>query len=583
MVGIALTGGRRDWPLDMFVFNMDKKALEPVYTLCSGIPSVYSLLFWNHLDQDILLCGTKTGAVYTWDLDNARITNKPQFEIGMSPCVSLSNSDDILVTQDKLGSVKLWQETPCSWTEIKSFHLDHTGFCRVDVSNLKDNFAALPRHKGGLEIYNLKSYEKVTSFNDSDTDIYEQLGELMACKLITISGITYVIAAYENEELSLVSLAVLDVCICRHPPPPVDQGRPKPSPLVGTCFQATQALDGSCPCQDSAVRLIQVCSTIPAIQVQLPQQGYETCQSNGTVCHHHALVLVNVVATPSSFHSWQDRICAHIVLLGQQSTILSHPPANGVPPHRVMVEKQPLSAGSTVGICLVCYPDLTPCILVAVLPLVQCLVTWTGISSVRPAAMPDATDVIIGFHNFIDDSKEFIVKELSAFSVCGTLLSNWMLKPPYAIKELPTAAKKQASYIVNKLHGNPWDSGGYGLQPARIPHLPCHNACRNCLGQGSRNEKFLAKYTPRPFVDLYDREWQELGNYKLVISKFFCITQPPQNISLTNHEISLRRMCGNRMVVISEKQDAELKQVTYLAPSWARLCEVWDLIDVAAD
>nr|CAD7448915.1 unnamed protein product [Timema bartmani] len=53
--------------------------------------------------------------------------------------------------------------------------------------------------------------------------------------------------------------------------------------------------------------------------------------------------------------------------------------------------------------------------------------------------------------------------------------------------------------------------------------------------------------------------------------------------SLTNHEISLRRMCGNRMVVISEKQDAGLKRVTYLAPSWARLCDVWDLIDVTVD
>nr|CAD7577470.1 unnamed protein product [Timema californicum] len=190
----------------MFVFNMDKKKLEPVYTLCSEIPSVYSLLFWNNSDKDVILCGTKSGAVYTWDLDNARITNKPQFEIGTSPCVSLSDSDDILVTQDKLGSVKLWQETPCGWTEIKSFHLDHTGFCRVDVSNLYDNLAALPRHKGGLDIYNLKSYEKVTSLNDSDTDVYEQLGELMACKLITISGVTYVIAAYENEELCLWDL-----------------------------------------------------------------------------------------------------------------------------------------------------------------------------------------------------------------------------------------------------------------------------------------------------------------------------------------------------------------------------------------
>nr|CAD7266198.1 unnamed protein product [Timema shepardi] len=42
-------------------------------------------------------------------------------------------------------------------------------------------------------------------------------------------------------------------------------------------------------------------------------------------------------------------------------------------------------------------------------------------------------------------------------------------------------------------------------------------------------------------------------------------------------------MCGDRMVVISEKQDTGLKRVTYLAPSWARLCEVWDFIDVAVD
>nr|CAD7264826.1 unnamed protein product [Timema shepardi] len=37
---------------------------------------------------------------------------------------------------------------------------------------------------------------------------------------------------------------VLDVCICRHPPPPVDHGRPEPSPLVDTCCQGTQAFNG---------------------------------------------------------------------------------------------------------------------------------------------------------------------------------------------------------------------------------------------------------------------------------------------------------------------------------------------------
>nr|CAD7416112.1 unnamed protein product [Timema poppensis] len=43
-------------------------------------------------------------------------------------------------------------------------------------------------------------------------------------------------------------------------------------------------------------------------------------------------------------------------------------------------------------------------------------------------------------------------------------------------------------------------------------------------------------------------EWQELGSYN--------------------------------MVIIREKQDAGLKQVAYLAPSWERLFDVWDLIEV---
>nr|CAD7608183.1 unnamed protein product [Timema genevievae] len=97
--------------------------------------------------------------------------------------------------------------------------------------------------------------------------------------------------------------------------------------------------------------------------------------------------------------------------------------------------------------------------------------------------------------------------------------------------------------------------------------------------KGAEKKKFLANYTPTSFIVLNDREWQELGNHKLVLSKFFSNTQPPQKIGLTNHEISLRRMCGDRMVIISEKQHAGLKRVTYLAPSWARLCELWDLID----
>nr|CAD7569608.1 unnamed protein product [Timema californicum] len=48
-------------------------------------------------------------------------------------------------------------------------------------------------------------------------------------------------------------------------------------------------------------------------------------------------------------------------------------------------------------------------------------------------------------------------------------------------------------------------------------------------------------------------------------------TQPPQKIILINHEISLRRMCGDHMVVIIDKQDAGLKRVTYLVRIWVHL------------
>nr|CAD7409302.1 unnamed protein product [Timema cristinae] len=39
----------------------------------------------------------------------------------------------------------------------------------------------------------------------------------------------------------------------------------------------------------------------------------------------------------------------------------------------------------------------------------------------------------------------------------STLLQHWVLKPPYAIEELSTYARKKPDYIVNNLHGLPWD------------------------------------------------------------------------------------------------------------------------------
>nr|CAD7257545.1 unnamed protein product [Timema shepardi] len=70
--------------------------------------------------------------------------------------------------------------------------------------------------------------------------------------------------------------------------------------------------------------------------------------------------------------------------------------------------------------------------------------------SFRRADQLDARAMLV--KSFIDDDKEFILKELSVLSVSGTLLQYRVLKPPYAIEELSTDARKKADYIVNNLH-----------------------------------------------------------------------------------------------------------------------------------
>nr|CAD7578487.1 unnamed protein product [Timema californicum] len=234
------------------------------------------------------------------------------------------------------------------------------------------------------------------------------------------------------------------------------------------------------------------------------------------------------------------------------------------------------------------------------------------------------------------------LNEVEAFKgdsgvVFNILLQHWVLKPPYAIEELSAAIKNQADYIVNKLHGIPRNNGDvdYSLLESLISRVTmraetfyvkgaekkkvysqihAYTRQRSVRQSSVQSGVFPADQLPariaRPaalvinidpntkpgthwvpiFIDkngvgeYFDsHEWQELGSYKSVISTFFSNTQSLQKISLTNHKISLRRMCGDRIVVISEKQDAGLKRVAYLAPSWARLCDVWDLIDVAVD
>nr|CAD7448970.1 unnamed protein product [Timema bartmani]CAD7459113.1 unnamed protein product [Timema tahoe] len=107
--------------------------------------------------------------------------------------------------------------------------------------------------------------------------------------------------------------------------------------------------------------------------------------------------------------------------------------------------------------------------------------------------------VIVEFQSFINDSKEFIVKELNVIFLCGKLLQHWVLKPPYGIEEHSTAATKQANYIVNKLHGMPWDGGDvyYSFLESLISRATTR--AETTYVKGAENKKFN-KYSSTPVI-----------------------------------------------------------------------------------
>nr|CAD7193821.1 unnamed protein product [Timema douglasi] len=252
------------------------------------------------------------------------------------------------------------------------------------------------------------------------------------------------------------------------------------------------------------------------------------------------------------------------------------------------------------------------------------------------------------FQSFIDDRKEFIVKELSVLSVCGTLLQHWALKPPYAIEELSTAARNKADYIVNNLHGD----ANYSLHESLISGDSTR--AETVYVKGAEKKKFLTKYTSTPIVDLYDRGCPSLKTLKL--GRIICMAHssdpaaapqeaasnwrasikgrpggvppiimeaqdvctreanPVKPLAITGifntlfplDEVDAKRVivgmnvkntftpyfqlekCGVNCAVFSRTEWQELSSYKsviskFFTNTWARLCDVWDLIDVAVD
>ncbi|XP_063228345.1 guanine nucleotide-binding protein subunit beta-like protein 1 isoform X2 [Bacillus rossius redtenbacheri] len=179
---------------------------EPRYILRSSLPAIHCAHFWKSGGRDVLLCGCEDGNVYSWDLETARTDGVPTLAAGAAQCLSLSSAGDLLVTQDRSGRVGLWSQGESAWTQLRSIALDYSGFCRVCVSGGGDDLLVCPQRVGTLEVYSAKTAGKVSALPSSGGDGPGKLGEVMTAKLVHLSGVPYVIAAYENCEIHLWDL-----------------------------------------------------------------------------------------------------------------------------------------------------------------------------------------------------------------------------------------------------------------------------------------------------------------------------------------------------------------------------------------
>ncbi|KAJ8895166.1 hypothetical protein PR048_000491 [Dryococelus australis] len=177
---------------------------EPKYILRAALPPIYCIHFWRSGTQDVILCGCEDGKVYAWDLETARINKVPVITAGSSLCMSMSSADDILVTQDKSGGVKLWSLGQSTWSTLHTIGLEYFGFCHVCISKEGSGLLVCPRHCGTLDVYAVKTAERCLTLKSASES--QKLGEVMSVKLVFLSGIPYVLAAYENNEIHMWDL-----------------------------------------------------------------------------------------------------------------------------------------------------------------------------------------------------------------------------------------------------------------------------------------------------------------------------------------------------------------------------------------
>ncbi|XP_066995419.2 guanine nucleotide-binding protein subunit beta-like protein 1 [Anabrus simplex] len=179
---------------------MDPKTSDPVFIMKSAEP-VHSLLFLH----DFLLAGNQDGSVSFWDMKTHRMDSTQSVFTGSSACVRMCYVDGHLITQDRMGLVKVWSQEESKWNINFEMQLTYCGLCRLDGICDYSGIMACPQKKSDIEIFHVNSGKKISTLTPVGMD---PLGDVVICKFIEVCGSTYLLTVYEIGAAVLWDLKV---------------------------------------------------------------------------------------------------------------------------------------------------------------------------------------------------------------------------------------------------------------------------------------------------------------------------------------------------------------------------------------
>lgn len=121
------------------------------------------------------------------------------FSVSSESLTSLYHHDDVLVTQEKGGTIQSWLLSNSGYTLGIKKEMKHTGFCRIEFVP-DENFLICPKDENTLAVYDLDDFVSDHLTLSPDSSSTTPLGQVMCFKHIKFSGQSYILAGYESGD-----------------------------------------------------------------------------------------------------------------------------------------------------------------------------------------------------------------------------------------------------------------------------------------------------------------------------------------------------------------------------------------------